>query len=398
MTLINMTQDEANKIAVDSAILLDSKLFEESVEQYAQELVKLATLRDVAVAPNFSDNFLSNPLQNVYPLYTWLSNTSLSRKVKAGEVNGNITFNGTNIMLPYEVFTLPIDEIAEGCCWLLPDIDKCANDAPMSLLCLKDCENKLMSILDRIQKGKANDMIGYFLRQGETLADARKRLAREMMAFYTANTVINGTMDTETPILKPYHGLYQVIRDSSTALTINGEDLESAIEIALCRIAIMNQYSGTGEYSMSMHPLIYASVASFVRAGQYGTLADGWSMGSNGYLSVNGIQLLPDVRVPYNQETATGDIWILDGRYVGNYLVTSLMPADEFIDETTVVNNVVANGCATDCTYYWNAGAAFTTNPTTIIVIQGVQATDACMEASAGLDNIITPNTLVPRT
>ena len=74
--------------------------------------------------------------------------------------------------------------------------------APINILCLKDCVDMLNHLLDRKLKVQSNDLIGFFKQAGQTYEEVRDFMNRESMAFYTANTIVNGQLDVTTPILK----------------------------------------------------------------------------------------------------------------------------------------------------------------------------------------------------
>lgn len=358
-----------------------------------------SNIGDIGIAPDFSRNALANPIQNSFPLLTWLMNTSMSSLMRNANRAGRAQLHRdpdtgeTMLVVPYTVFTLPPEATTGLCCWIPMDIAKCGGKVPVRLLCLKDCDSIMNTLVNQIRVPGSNDLTGYFLRPGETVANARKRMARTSMAFYTANTAILGVPDAETALLKPFHGLLSVM-ENAAVIKLMGTNILAAFDSLLCRLQVL----GGSNYVFAMHPLVYMAIDAAVQPGTLGTLPAGWSR-SGTELRYNGIRIIQDKMVPVDLTAATGEVWLVDGDTTGIYLATDLAPTDSFIREGFTSTDDPADGCATDCTFYYNLGGAFNTNPNRLAVITDVPLSGSCSGTSmVGLDSMLQPQTLVPRT
>lgn len=363
----------------------------------AGAVAKLASnVGDIGIAPNFSQNQLANPIQNSFPLLTWLMNTSMSTMMRNANRRGDVVIRQDNtgrwwIVLPYLAGTLPPEDTTNLCCWIPLDIAKCGDEAPLYLLCLKDCDNIMNNFVNQIRTGGSNDLTGYFLQPGETVKEAKTRMALQSMMFYTAWTAILGTTTSETALLKPFHGLLEVM-EGSGVIKIAGTNVLSAMDALRCRLQVL----GGSNFVLAMNPLVYYAVEAVVQPGQNGQLPAGWTRNGND-LRFNGYRIIQDKMVPVDLATNTGEIWVLDGDTTGLYLATDLAPAVGFRRNGFASTDDPTQGCASECDFYYNLGTAFNMNPNTLAVITDVPLNSACTGATmVGLDNLITPDTLVP--
>lgn len=389
-----MEKLNANNAQLDASAQLVSTIVESSV----REIAKLSSnIGDLGYAPDFSNNSLQNQMETNYPLVTWLLNTPLSSQMR------NVTANGLApihqdaktgkwmIQLPFQVGTLPPDDTTGACCWVPMDIAKCGDEAPIDLLCLKDCEQLLDNFINSNRKGGPNDLINYFLRQGESVKDARKRMAKLSMAFYTAHNIILGVSNAGTKVLKPFHGLLEVL-EGKDVIKLLGTNVLGAFENLGCRHAVL----GDGNYVAWVHPLVKTSIASLIVKGKNGEFPAGWTRNGD-QISYENISIQADKMVPVDITAGTGEAWILDGQTTGAYLATDLSPAEQFIRHGFTSTDDPANGCASECDFYYNYGSTFNTNPNKLAIITDIPLSTSCQgDTLQGLDNLIQPDTLVP--
>ena len=329
-----------------------------------------------------------------FPLVTWLLGTSLTQRTRA-MINENrahclVHKNGDGqwvIEVPRGLWSIVPAETSEECCWVPMDFATCEGNLPLNLLCLKDCEN----IMD--------DLIGRNIRFGENiegLASARetrnevkRRVARMSMAFYTAITSIQGHDATYTNILKPFHGLMEVMENPAVA-TINGTNILSAMDAAYCRLSLLD-----GVVAFAINPVLYQSLLEVIVPSPFGIYPGGWTRNGD-ELRFHGMGFIQDRLVPVDINDGTGEIWGLNGDAVGLYLATDLMPGEEYIRVSGHEEQTAANGCGQDCTYYYNLGTALANNANKILRIVDVPITGACSAVIGDLAGLVNPQTLIP--
>lgn len=361
------------------------------------ELSKYSNIGEVGInLVDYSDNYPANEFQNSFPLVEWLMTTPISRQSRTAMNDGSFRpFKGADgkwhILTPVKFGTTPPEDTTGECCWIPFNLTKCMSDAVISFLCLKDCYPELDRLIGDQARFKEGDMTNFFQRQGETYNQARDRMARLSMAWFTAHNIILGTLDTETPVLKPFHGLLDVM-SGADVIQIGGTDIISAFESVSCREALMSD----ADVFYAVHPLVYEGIKSVIRVGQYGELPEGWTK-VDGELRFNGHRFIVDKMVPVNMETGTGDIWVLDRNTLGVFLGTGLEPSDNFTKETFAPTNNREDGCASECKYYYNYGTVFATDTNKLAVITEVPIGTNCLgSALNGLDLLVTPETIVP--
>lgn len=362
----------------------------------------LSNIGEIGMAPDYSQNSLANDFQNEFPLVDWLMSTSKSNQVQRAFNNGNAMINRDstsselNVVLPFEVGTTLPESTQGECCWTPLDLAKCGSQVPLKLLCLKDCEK----ILDNLVFGKkrfgSHDLTGYFAQEGETVKQARERMAKLSMAYFTSYNIINGTTTTGTSVLKPFHGLLEVMEDA-TVIKILGTNILAAFDSLGCRLSVAGGTTGAYDLIFAVHPLTYLAIKEVIVPGKNGQLPSNWTKDADGEVKFMGHRFIQDKTVPVDVTKGVGDVWAIDGGSTGVVMGTTLSPSEDFIKRTFATTDSPDNGCATECTFYYNFGAVFNTNPNRLAVITNVPLSATCLGATLdGLDSIITPSTIVP--
>ena len=342
---------------------------------------------------SLEDFTLRNALQDRYPLAVWLMETRFSNVLRDMESDPQRFHKGGEnntqwvMDVPGTVYTLAPANSGDDCCWTIPDFAKCAGDVPMSFVCLKDCDNIFDSLVYDKLRINAKAALERFARQGETLAQVENRIRHLWMAFYTMHTAILGTMATSDNIVKPFHGLLEVLQNDAV-VSISGANILAAFDSIACRLAVL----GGDDWVFAVNPLIYRSIKAVIKKDERGEYPDGWSVDANGRFRFEGIGFIDDKLVPVDMEAMTGDIWLIDGSATGLYLAYDLgreAERDTFTEETK------ANGCGTECHFLYNFGTVANNNANRVMVISGVPVSSACTEI-ADLASLINPTTLVP--
>lgn len=370
--------------------------FMKNLEEIAVDRKLLATnFTDVIPDCCGQDVDVKTELMNRHPLYTWLIGTSLSRQVRnnINGANGNCVLvkEGTDyvIKVPGTFWSLEPTDTSEECCWVPLDFAKCSGEVPIRRLCLKDCDNIDDELMGRLLRVRSD--YGGVARSGETYAETKKRIARMSMAFFTVYNVMYGRIGQTTPILKEFHGLFDVMNNAAV-VSIPGANILSAFASLWCRLSLLGDTNGL---ILAVNPIVYNSILDVITLDQFGRFPAGWSR-SGDEITFHGIRFIRDRFVPVDMEAGTGEIWVLNGDSVGLWLATDLMPQDAFIKESGHKEETLANGCGSDCTYYYNFGAVFNNNANRIAKIVDVPISAACMATTGDLGGIIMPETLIP--
>ena len=342
---------------------------------------------------SLEDFTLRNALQDRYPLAVWLMETRMSNVLRDMESDPQRFHKGGEdntqwvMDVPGTVYTLAPANSGDDCCWTIPDFAKCAGSVPMSFVCLKDCDNIFDSLVYNKLRINAKAALERFAREGETINQVENRIRHLWMAFYTMHTAILGTMQTSDNIVKPFHGLLEVLQNDAV-VSISGANILAAFDSIACRLAVL----GGDDWVFAVNPLIYRSIKAVIKRDERGEYPDGWSVDANGRLRFEGIGFIDDKLVPVDMEAMTGDIWLIDGSATGLYLAYDLgreAERDTFTEETK------ANGCGTECHFLYNFGTVANNNANRVMVISGVPVSSACTEI-ADLAELINPTTLVP--
>lgn len=380
----------------------------------ANERVSTAELEAVAVdlkylATNFTDvvpdclGIGADPkteLMNENPLYVWLLNTPLSRRVR-GLINDvdrgacilhkDATSGKYVIEIPGSFWSLPAQDTSTECCWVPFDFAKCASNVPVNRVCLKDCDN-----LDDIMIGnilKLNRSYGEFGSRGQSYTAVKERIAKLSMAFLTANNAILGTDNNTTPILKPFHGLLQVMMNPAINV-IDGTDILSAFDSMWCRLSLL----GYRDVVFATNPIIYESISSKIQLGQNNRYPIGWKKDGDS-VRFHGIRFIQDRHVPVDLAGGTGEVWVLSGDAVGLWMMRDLLnpikrPSH---DGGQFTEKPLADGCGEECKWWYNYGAAFNNNANKLMNIVNVPISANCISATGDLGGLIQPETLVPK-
>lgn len=362
----------------------------------AEELMKLSTnfLEIISDCEGLEDFSVRNELQNYYPLATWLLNTPYARLIRQRSEDPQKFHQSADegvdweMDIPGTVWTLEPVNNAEDCCWTMPDFAKCAGKVPLFMLCLKDCDKIFdKMVMQRLRVNDRTDLAG-IARSGETIEQVNERIRTLWFAFYLAHTAILGTSTTSDNIVKPFHGLLEVLQDDAVISIAGGSPL-SAFDSLGCRLDVLG---GTDGYVFACNPLIYGSIERLIVPGENGQLPNGWTKRDD-ELRFHGIGFIRDKLVPVDMEKGTGDIWVLSGDTIGLFFGFNLnnpfVVRDDFTEETK------ADGCATLCTYMYNFGTVASANANRIMVISNVPVSSACTEI-ADLANLVNPKTLIP--
>lgn len=361
-------------------------------------LSKFSNIGEIGIGLDYSNNQLANEMQNQFPLLNWLMGTSVSQRWASESSQGIMdihkdTSDGLfKVTMPWMVGTTPPEDMSSECCWIPLELQKCGGRVPLYMVCLKDCNPMMENMIYSNQRFQDNDMTNYFQRRGEYIKEARTRMAKLSMAWYSAHNFILGTSKTTTKTLKPFHGLLEVLEDSAVLHQV-GSQILAAFDSLSVREAVI----GTGgEVVYACHPLVYESLKRAVVPGQFGQLPAGWT-NEGGELRFNGHRFIQDKMVPVDLTKGTGEIWVLDSEAVGIYLATDLIPTKPFIREMNATNDNRNDGCMTECTFYYNYGVVGATDSNKLAVVTDVPFSGSILgETLNGLDYIVTPQTIVP--
>lgn len=366
------------------------------LDNRAVDVQKLASnfIDIISDCESLEDFSLRNELQNRYPLATWLAGTPFSRIMRQRSTNPQLFHHGGEdeaqwvMEVPGSVWTLEPVNSGDDCCWTIPDFAKCSSEVPLAFVCLKDCDNIFDSMVyERLRINEKARLEG-FAREGETLEQVENRIRHLWMAFYTFHTVILGTMNTSDNIVKPFHGLLEVLQNAAV-VSISGANLLAAFDSIACRLAVL----GGNNWVFAINPLLYRSLVEVVVPDANGVLPSGWTKDANGRLRFMGIGFIDDKLVPVDMDTMTGDIWLIDGDATGMFLGYPVGNEKEIRNDFT--EQTLENGCGQLCTYLYNYGTVANNNANRIMVISGVAVSSACTEI-ADLAELINPVTLVP--
>lgn len=366
------------------------------LDNRAVDVQKLASnfIDIISDCEGLEDFSLRNELQNRYPLATWLSGTPFSRMMRQRSTNPQLFHHGVGegaadwvMEVPGTVYTLAPANSGSDCCWTIPDFAKCASEVPLNFVCLKDCDSIFDSMVyERLRINQRARLEG-FAREGETLEQVENRIRHLWMAFYTMHTVILGTSNTSDNIVKPFHGLLEVMQNDAV-ISVSGANLLAAFDSIGCRLDVL----GGSNWVFALNPLMYRSLEDVVVPDVNGNLPSGWTR-VNGRLRFHGIGFIDDKLIPVDMQNMKGDIWLIDGDSTGMFLGYSIGNEKEIANNFT--EQTLENGCGQMCHYLYNYGTVANNNANRVMVISGVPVSSACTEI-ADLAALINPTTLVP--
>ncbi|MCL2864551.1 MAG: hypothetical protein FWE25_03310 [Lachnospiraceae bacterium] len=363
---------------------------------------------DIGIGTSYASVRQAHPMFDSSPLAMWLLTTNAAQMMRNQFGNGLGTLvktgnnlSGWNMPLPGLAWTEPPPDTTGACCWVPMELSLCGDTTPLALLCIHRCEDIMDSFIELDRRAGVNDLRGPWQRVGESKRDAMSRWLRINMAFYTAQTLINGHSELETNILKPFHGLIEVMERPSV-IAIDGSSVLGAFEQIQCRIDVLGT-AGQGSVAW-MNPLVLAGVVSQIQPDINGNLPKGWSKNGLGQVSYNAIPLRTDPFMPVDTTgvIANGDIWILNSNSTFGFLREPITPSVRENNPFHIVEEVGssnrADNCGHRCEYYYNYGGVDNLNDQLISIIHGVPTSGECSGmALAGLENIINPETLIPR-
>ena len=366
------------------------------LDKRAVDVQKLASnfIDIISDCEGLEDFSLRNELQNRYPLATWLSGTPFSRMMRQRSTNPQLFHHGVGedaadwvMEVPGTVYTLAPANSGSDCCWTIPDFAKCASEVPLNFVCLKDCDSIFDSMVyERLRINQRARLEG-FAREGETMEQVENRIRHLWMAFYTMHTVILGTSNTSDNIVKPFHGLLEVMQNDAV-LSVSGANILAAFDSIGCRLDVL----GGSNWVFALNPLMYRSLEDAIVPDANGNLPSGWTR-QNGRLRFHGIGFIDDKLIPVDMTNMTGDIWLIDGDSTGMFLGYSIGNEKEIADDFT--EQTLENGCGQICHYLYNYGTVANNNANRVMVISDVPVSSACTEI-ADLAALINPTTLVP--
>lgn len=336
----------------------------------------------------------ANELQNKHPLVPWLLNTPLSKAMRARVTSGlehtRQDEDGVwQLEVPKSLWSVTPENSSSECCWNPVEFDRCAGEVPVYLLCLKDCEDILDSMMNKTARLNGRDAVAPIAKAGESVETVNERIAKLSMAMYTAHTLIQGQPTVTTNMTKPFNGLMEVMSNPAV-MHIDGSSILGAFAELGCRLAVL----GTTGKKFASHPLIINAIKKVITPDEYGRRPDGWSVDGEGNPVFMGIGFIAENLVPYSTTASTGEVWLLDSDAVGAMLLTDLIPTNDFVKDGWAFDDT---NCGTECKYYYNAGACFGNNANHLAVISGISIGTTCANAIYDLADIVVPTTLIPR-
>ena len=367
----------------------------DSVAVDSRELMKLSTnfIDMISDCEGLDDFTIRNELQNYYPLVAWLLNTPFAQMMRRRSTDPQKFHKSSEegveweMDVPGSIWTLEPSNEGTDCCWTLPDFAKCSTTVPLMMLCLKDCDKIFdQMIFERLRINERTDLAG-IARSGETVDEVNRRSRILWFAFYLAHTAILGTVNTSDNIVKPFHGLLEVLQDDAV-ISFNGANIAAAFASLSCRLDVL----GGRDYVFALNPLIYGTLDREIVPDENGKYPAEWTK-VDGRLRFKNIPFIEDKLVPVDMTAGTGDIWLLSGDSVGLFFGYNLSDPYEINDDFT--EQTKANGCGQICNYLYNFGTVASNNANRIAVISGVPISSACTEI-ADLAGLINPTTLIP--
>lgn len=360
-------------------------------------VIQLSNIGEFGIGKDYSKNKEANAFQNIFPFFNWLAQTNQSLMAKSAFNNGSLQITKDHdgnfqVTLPYKWGTTYPESTKGECCWIAPDLAKCGANAPFNLLCMKECQNVMEKFLYDKERFQRNDMISYYMRQGETYNDAKMRFVKDFMAFFTIRNLILGTSDTTTDTLKKFHGVMEVM-EGADVIKILGTNILGAFDEIRCRSSVIGEGS---DVVFVCHPLVMDGIRSVITKGQNGEYPEGWSRDGD-EITFRGHKFIEDKLIPVDVTAGNGEVWMCDGDALGELLITTPRPENEYVFESDTHGKTPTEGCGNICTYMYNAGLAFTSDPNKLAVITKVPMSANCLGSKLdGLDYVITPETIVP--
>ena len=374
-------------------IPMSNKMVEQAVDMAQLSTNFIDIISDCGGIEGFEPK---NVLQNRFPLATWLLNTSFARYLRQRSTDAeNFTRSEDSdvirdMSIPGTVWTLDPENSSDDCCWTMPDFAKCASQVPLYGLCLKDCDNIFEDLFYRRLGVTYRQTLDGISRQGESVKEVNRRIQRLWMAFYTAHTLVLGTSATSDNIVKPFHGLLEVL-ENPAVMAIYGSNILGAFASLGCRLDVL----GGDGFVFACNPIIYNAIKAVIQPDRFNRYPEGWTRNGD-TIRFHGIEFIQDKMVPVDLENGTGEVWMLAGDSVGGFLATNLMPEADFIIEDDFTEQTKANGCGKLCTYLYNYGAVANNNAQRLAIITDIPFNSCCADSIGDLGGIIQPKTLIP--
>lgn len=338
------------------------------------------------------DSTPKNPMEKYFPLATWLAQTPFARTLRSRFNLDHVKQTGESewkMDLPGKFWTTAFPDTGQECCWVRPEFDKCCSDVPLNLLCLKDCDSMFNRLVKRDLGVTRRSAMQDVSNVGENVITVEERLNKRAFAFLTAHTAILGMNNTYTNILKPFHGLMQVMENPAIQ-TLYAYDIIGVFEELGCRLDVLGNYENA---RFAVNPLIYRAIKAVIVPGQDGKLPNDWDRNGNS-LRFKGIPFIEDKLVPVNLTDNTGEVWLIDGYSTGLFMATNLNVTNDFIVQGAI--DTSTNSCGEDCKYYFNYGAVANNDAMRMAKIVGIPVQNACASVLGDIKGLITPQTLIP--
>lgn len=378
-----------------------------------EKAIDMASVKNVPIGAGttYSDATPASEPRTSSPYLDWLWNTNASRRIRNNVRNSLgqiIRENGENFLkLPTIYHTKEYADTTGQCCWSPLEWALAGDKVPLRMLCLKDCESIEDRIIDEFQTVGSPDLKSFIQRQNMTARQVKVENAIESMAFFTRLNVINGVLEDETPLLKPFHGLQEVLDDPSV-YSIAGQSWFQTFEAFRCRLEVLISMTGVGQKVFWMNPItlrrIEVSVKRHLRhnsAFVYTTdLPFDWEFNAAGELTFLNIPLRSDLFFAIDPENpGIGDITFQDGDSIGIFMTSPFRlqntPNNFHIRNQFTSTNDPAQGCASDCDLYYNVGTVFNLNANHLAVLEGTRASDTATCDLTGMHGLINATTLI---
>lgn len=339
----------------------------------------------------------ASELMTRHPVLAWVLNTQLTNRIRR-----EISDRGFQCVIAEDngVFKLKVPGMfwsvdpttdEEACCFPPMDFAKCASEVPLTRLCVKDCDS-----LDHELLGKFMTMgrsYGDVARRGENYNEVRRRIAKLSMAFYMARNMMLASTGATSPGLKAFHGLFEVMNNPAV-VALPGANTLAAFATMACRLQVFG--GDLSDYIIAVNPVIHSTLLSLVVRGQYNEYPAGWTR-SGSDIRFYGAQVIADRFVPFNMNNNTGEAWFLASEAIGGWMATDLLPGDDFTKRGGFTEELPADGCGSECVYYYNYGAVFNNNSSRIGRVVNIPVSAYCAAGTGDLGRLINPTTLIPK-
>lgn len=369
-----------------------------SLERDAMDVKELAS-NFTSVIPECCGPELdeASELMTRHPVLSWLLNSQLTNRIKREMSDRGAQCvlvedtDGYKLKVPGMFWSVDPTTDEEACCFPPMDFAKCASEVPLTRLCVKDCDSLDHELLGRFMR--MDRSYGEIARRNEDYNEVRRRVAMLSMAFYMARNMMLATTGSTSPGLKSFHGLFEVMNNPAV-VAVPGAATLSAFQTIACRLAVFG--GDLSDYIIAVNPIIHRTLLSLVVRGQYNEYPAGWTRNGED-IRFYGAPVVADRFVPFNMNTQTGEAWFLATDAVGGWMATDLLPGNDFIKRGPYTEETPANGCGSECVYYYNYGTVFNNNSSKLARITGIPVSSYCAAGTGDLGRLINPTTLIPK-